>query len=116
MNNEFDFDKIGKRMPYTVPDGFFAQMEQNVMQELELKADSKPKSRRSRMRIGIGAITAIAASLMLLLIVNKRYQAEDEVSINDVEMAFSNLSTEDQNYLVSVYQEDVFMNVEPQNI
>lgn len=116
MNNEFDFDKIGKRMPYTVPDGFFAQMEQNVMQELELKADSKPKSRGSRIRIGIGAITAIAASLMLLLIVNKQYQAEDEVSINDVEMAFSNLSTEDQNYLVSVYQEDVFMNVEPQNI
>lgn len=116
MNNEFDFDKIGKRMPYTVPDGFFAQMEQNVMQELELKAESKPKSRRSRIRIGIGAITAIAASLMLLLIVNKHYQADNEVSINDVELAFSNLSTEDQNYLVSVYQEDVFMNVEPQNI
>ena len=35
MNKDFDFDKVGKRMPYQVPDSFFAQLESNVMQEVK---------------------------------------------------------------------------------
>lgn len=27
MNKDFDFDKVGKRMPYQVPDCFFDQLE-----------------------------------------------------------------------------------------
>ena len=32
MEKGFDFNKIGKRMPYQVPDGFFDQLEENVWQ------------------------------------------------------------------------------------
>ena len=35
MNKDFDFDKVGKRMPYQVPDCFFDQLESNVMQEVK---------------------------------------------------------------------------------
>ena len=27
MEHQFDFDNIGKRMPYSVPEGFFDDME-----------------------------------------------------------------------------------------
>lgn len=35
MEKEFDFDKIGKRMPYQTPDGFFDEMEANIWNEVK---------------------------------------------------------------------------------
>ena len=35
MEKEFDFDKIGKRMPYQTPDGFFDEMEENIWNEVK---------------------------------------------------------------------------------
>ena len=35
MKDTFDFDKIGKRMPYRTPDGFFDKMEEDVMNRLK---------------------------------------------------------------------------------
>ena len=29
MDKQFNFEQLGKRMPYNVPDGFFEQLEQN---------------------------------------------------------------------------------------
>ena len=37
MDNRFDFDKIGKRMPYTVPDGFFDELERSVRSGIAAK-------------------------------------------------------------------------------
>lgn len=34
MNDKFSFDKVGKRMPYSVPDDFFAKMEDNILEEI----------------------------------------------------------------------------------
>ena len=31
MEQNYDFNSVGKKMPYTVPDGFFDQLEENVM-------------------------------------------------------------------------------------
>ena len=30
MEKEFDFNRIGKRMPYTTPEGFFNKMEADI--------------------------------------------------------------------------------------
>ena len=35
MKDTFDFDKIGKRMPYRTPDRFFDKMEEDVMNRLK---------------------------------------------------------------------------------
>lgn len=35
MKADFDFDKVGKRMPYTVPDDFFTEMENNIWKEVK---------------------------------------------------------------------------------
>ena len=41
MNPDFDFDKVGKRMPYKVPDDFFSKMEKDIWKEVSGKMPEK---------------------------------------------------------------------------
>lgn len=140
MEKEFDFDKIGKRMPYQTPDDFFDEMEENIwnevrgdllgtaesadlqdmtddagLQNLPGKAEQialKPKRRNSRLRILVGVLS-IAASIALVLILYPRHSQTPQQPVDglaQVEKAFSNLAPEDQAYMLQVYQEDVFIN------
>lgn len=116
MEKEFDFDKIGKRMPYQTPDGFFDEMEANIWNEVKgnqaHKIALKPKLRISRLRILVGALS-IAASIALVLILYPRHSQVPQPQVDglaQVEKAFSNLSPGDQAYMLQVYQEDVFIN------
>lgn len=38
MESNFDFNKIGKRMPYTTPDGFFDSLETDILKRSKQKA------------------------------------------------------------------------------
>ena len=58
MNNDFDFDKIGKRVPYRVPEGFFEEMQQNVMERTK-----QPMKRRTYLLRLTPVILATAAVL-----------------------------------------------------
>ena len=60
---ENDYEKMNKTMPYTVPEGFFEEMEERLMQEVEPKKDSR-KLRNVALWTGF----AVAASLALLLV------------------------------------------------
>ena len=114
MEQNFDFNRIGKQMPYTVPDGFFDQLEENVMKawnvdhnKREEKSSSSGKGKT--IRIAIHTLLAVAACLALFLIVKKALPQRNDAAIDDftnVELAFNNLSTEDQDYLLEVYQEE----------
>ncbi len=120
--NEFDFNHIGKRMPYTTPDGFFDQLEDNIWKEVKNDCQEKEngntvvmKTRQARRKSAktyllIRSFIAVAASIALLLIVHMNFSKTDSVSANDVDQAFSQLTTDDQAYLLSVYQDDVFIN------
>ena len=104
MEQNYDFSKIGKQMPYTVPDGFFDELEENVM--------SKCTQRVRIIRIAIRTALAIAACIVLLLVVKKALPQGNDTSTDDfenVELAFNNLSTDDQDYLLEVYQEEQFL-------
>ena len=116
MDKQFDFEQVGKRMPYNVPDGFFNQLEQNVMDEI--KADNgesaQPKSKVQKARtakIAIRTILAAAAAVALFFVVTKNLPNDDAQTdtFENVELAYNNLSTEDQEYLMEVYEEDVFL-------
>lgn len=37
MESNFDFNKIGKRMPYTTPDGFFDSLETDILNRTRTK-------------------------------------------------------------------------------
>ncbi|MDO4181490.1 MAG: hypothetical protein Q4D36_09415 [Bacteroidales bacterium] len=110
MKRDFDFNKVGKRMPYTVPDNFFTEMEDNVYLELNAQPPVKTRRHRTFMRMAITALTTAAATVALVLILDKGPHAVHTTGFAEVEQAFGNLGAEDQVYLFSVYQDDIFMN------
>ena len=110
MEQNYDFSRIGKQMPYTVPDGFFDQLEENVMNEV---VKAQPARKKAQMvRMAIRAALAVAACIALFLVVRNvlpQGQAAATDDFDNVELAFNNLSTDDQDYLLEVYQEEQFL-------
>ena len=130
----FDFKQVGKRMPYTTPDGFFKDMEKNILetvkddtpQAVKIQPQSvkvQPKKPPVFKMIWAAAI-AVAASVAVLLVLNIDFSTADsslasshssqpsqaKSDLEQVDQAFAQLSEADQAYLLDVYQEDVFLN------
>ena len=116
---KFDFGKMGKRMPYSTPEGFFKEMEANILEQVK---DDKTQpvriqpKKRPLMKVIWAAAIAVAASVAVLLVLNIDFaaphsslpsQADNEMQA--VDQAFAQLSSADQAYLLNVYQEDVFL-------
>lgn len=119
--NEFTFSQVGKRMPYTTPDQFFEQMEANVMRVVEqqpqpMVVDSKPvtmsRKQRPMLKPLLSFIVSVAAVVALFFVVqhvNRTFFAPQPAnSMQQVDQAFAHLSTADQDFLLEVYQDDVF--------
>lgn len=131
---KFDFKQVGRRMPYTTPDGFFKDMEKNILEAVKddtpqavniqpQAAKIQPKKRPVLKMIWAAAI-AVAASVAVLLVLNIDFSAADsslasshsshpsraKSDLEQVDQAFAQLSEADQAYLLDVYQEDVFLN------
>ena len=115
----FDFDQVGKRMPYSTPEGFFKEMEANILEQVkddkQVPVRRQPK-KRPLMKVIWTAAMAVAASVAVLLVLNIDFmaphsslpsQADNEMQA--VDQAFAQLSSADQAYLLNVYQEDVFL-------
>ena len=67
----------------------------------------------------IGVMIAIAACIALFLVVKKVLPQSDNTITDDfdsVELAFNNLSTEDQDYLLEVYQEELILDNDLNNL
>ena len=119
MEQNYDFSRIGKQMPYTVPDGFFEKLEDSVMEKWKEDAisagesDKAGKAKKANViRMALRAAIAIAACIALFLVVKKVLPHGQDTALDDfdsVELAFNNLSTEDQDYLLEVYQEELFL-------
>ena len=97
---ENDLEKMGKTMPYTVPEGFFDAMEERLMLEVTTK---KKKSRLQKVALWTGL--AVAASSALLLVLRQQKNYTSEVSFKQVEMAFNQLSDVDQQLMLKYYDE-----------
>lgn len=120
-----DFDITNKQMPYTTPEDFFDELEEHIWEEVKdgYLAD-KPNdnetqcvplgvsvsNKSSKLRLVLRSVILMTASVALVLIVNTNLSKQSTVSINDVDQAFGKLSTDDQAYLLNVYQEDIFIN------
>ena len=125
MNKEYKLHKIGKQMPYTTPKGFFDKLEENVWAEVKddylakgIREDgekcthTEPFSRAkpSKLHRAIRYMVAAAAVISVIFLINMNLFRPSSGSINDVDQAFSQLSIEDQTYLLYVYQDDIFIN------
>ena len=115
MEKTFDFEKIGKRMPYTVPDDFFTKLEESAMDEVTVqKSETTAKPRRKKtIIIAFRSLLAIAAAVALFFVVQPTLTKNDTISADDyasVELAFNNLSSDDQDFLIAVYENEEFIN------
>lgn len=109
MNKEFDFSQVGKRMPYRTPEGFFDDLEDNVMRQV---ADIEPLPKHSpwRKRIAWGTCISAAAAVALLVTVNvNSTKATADVSEEAVNVAFAQLAPEDQAFLLEVWEDSEMM-------
>jgi hypothetical protein len=120
-------EKINKRLPYSVPDGFFDVMEANVMAKIKAdaeagtsvgddKADTQMWDKRYRKTIKRTrtislSFLAMAASLLLLFtILSKNTKTAQQTNdLESIDKAFSQLSTDDQTFLMEVYDDDMFL-------
>lgn len=97
---EKDLEKMSKTMPYTVPEGFFDEMEELLIQEVA------PKKTKSKARnVVLWTSLAVAASLALLLVLRQGWHKTDDVSFEQVEMAFNQLSDGDQQLMLELFEE-----------
>jgi len=130
----FDFKQVGKRMPYTTPDGFFKDMEKNILEAVKDDMPQAVKIQPQSVKVQLkkrpvfkmiwAAAIAVAASVAVLLVLNIDFSAADsslasshssqpsqaKSDLEQVDQAFAQLSEADQAYLLDVYQEDVFLN------
>ena len=120
-------EKLNKRLPYSVPDGFFDVMEANVMAKIKADAEAgtsveddkadtqmRDKQYRKTMRrtrtISLSFL-AMAASLLLLFTIfsQSTKTAQQTNDMESIDKAFSQLSTDDQTFLMEVYDDDMFL-------
>ena len=119
--------KLNKRLPYSVPDGFFDVMEANVIAKIKAdaeagtsvgddKADTQMWDKRYRKTIKRTrtislSFLAMAASLLLLFtILSKNTKTAQQTNdLESIDKAFSQLSTDDQTFLMEVYDDDMFL-------
>ncbi len=118
MGQDFDFDKVGKRMPYRVPDEFFRNLEKTVLGRVAgedlgaIPAEiyggaGKPKAARI-WRL----VSSVAAAVVVLFalggIMAQRPSAGDYMA--NIETAYSSLTEDEQEFLASMYEDDIFFN------
>lgn len=133
---ELDLDKLPRRMPYTVPEGTFDAIEHSVLEAIarEQQADqvapipplvppavppTVPTGRTQptwarRLWPWLGSAVAVAAVTVwaILTLAPHRQAPQPEVAptLESVALAFEKLSPADQEFILSTYQDDMYMN------
>lgn len=133
---ELDLDKLPRRMPYTVPEGTFDAIEHSVLEAIarEQQADQvapipslvptdvspavttgrTQPTRARRLWPWLGSAVAVAAVTIwaVLSLAPHRQAPQPEVAptLESVALAFEKLSPADQEFILSTYQDDMYMN------
>lgn len=108
MKEDFDFSRIGKHLPYTTPNNFLDDIENNVWEAV--KQDMQPSKPKRNFRLWYSMTGGLVAASIALLIVFNLLPHDSGCDFEDVETAFANLSSSDQDYLLATYQNDLFIN------
>lgn len=130
MDKNFNFNRIGKRMPYTTPEGFWDDLEKQIWERIkdektsagtqeiftplfigEKTEQSKPKHTHHLLYAMAGGLVAASIALLLIFKIYPAHHTNQTTSdFGTVERAFSKLSSADKNYLYTVYQDDLLIN------
>lgn len=117
MDKNFDFNQVGKRMPYSTPDDFFAKMQSDILDAVQdmPQKNTEIKTNRRTVRKWLWPVSlSAAAAVVAMFVINIHFFAPNtpmaSSDIQDVEQAFAHLSEGDQAFILDVYQDDVFIN------
>ena len=118
MKKDFDFDDIGKRTPYRVPEGFFEEMQCNVR-----KHTYGNHQRKRRVWTIISTSIAVAAMLIGFFFFPSRHwqdagdisgmnilETENCTAVTSTEKWIREISDEELEELVSFSENDIFLN------
>ncbi len=115
MNRDFDFDDIGKKTPYRVPEAFFDNLQQEVLRRSGVR-------RRFRLRPTVVWAACVAAAFVAGLVFMPLFapeaQPEDAVSASTGTVAMANagdkwiyeMSDEELEELAGFSEYDMFLN------
>lgn len=117
MKQDYNFESVGKKMPFTMPDGFFEQMQANVLAEVTKEEQAKQHGKAMMRRIYkiVASMAACVCLVFLLGSVLKNTGSEEQhspASVASVDKAFDNLSNEEQQELNATYANDVYLCME----
>lgn len=124
MTNEYNLDRVGKKMPYQMPDGCFEQMQANVLAEVEKVEMAKmillhPSRRARLLRLYLTAASVAACICVAVLVGRSFWSSSDSAapqhsaaSVASVDKAYDNLSNEEQQELNATYANDVYLCME----
>ena len=108
MKKEFDFEDIGKQVPYRVPEGFFDEMQKNVMERTR-----QPAKRRKLMLRLSPVILAAAAVLSAIVFLPRHYEPARVEHISQATAESSSwiedMSDEDLEAMDEFSSYDIFM-------
>lgn len=105
---QFDLDHSPRRTPYRVPEGFFDTLEENIFaatvdagkqQETAVRVTRSP--RRWRAIVSAAAAIVLCAAIGLGIVTATR-----QTETIDVNQAFANLDSADQQYLIDTYNNE----------
>lgn len=129
MVQEYNLDRLGKKMPFSAPDGFFERIQANVLVEVakeekakaaqvELAAKAKSSRKAKKIRLYI-ATASIAACVCLVVLIGRSFFGSSAVesqcssaSVAAVDKAYENLSADEQQELNATYANDVYLCME----
>lgn len=142
MTNDNDYlEKIGKKMPYSMPEGLFERVQDNVLNRIDemeeekrlvtfkkqqqerLQKQQKPKKALiRRLTITITAIAASVCTVCMLYLGNigdgngdnghQLSKQQQAASTQAVDKAYDNLSQEEQENLLADYNNDIYMSLQ----
>lgn len=80
MNNDFNIEQLSRKMTYTVPDNFFEQSRQRIL-DATVNAEAGRKKPTRRLTVIITSVAAMAAAVLLAVFAIQREMPQDAPAI-----------------------------------
>lgn len=114
MNNDFNIEQLSRKMPYTVPDNFFEQSRQRIL-NATVNAETSNKKRIRRMTVIITSVAAMAAAVLLAVFAIQREMPQEAPAITAAAMdahvddMIENMSDEELNVWAESTDPDMYL-------
>lgn len=105
MNTEFD--KIGKQMPFTVPDGFFDEMASHI--ESAVEKEQRKKQRTSIIKWSMSAAAAATVAVVGLLAIKPTTPADQQLMACASDSTELYMTDEELDTWVAITNSDEFL-------